>query len=43
MVFLVHGDPDEKRATDPFSQNMTNLRNFAEVLTECDFQIISDQ
>ena len=39
---IVESNPYEQGAIDPFSQDMANLRNSAELLAECDFQASSD-
>jgi hypothetical protein len=40
---IVESDPHEQGAIDPFSQDMANLRNSAEILAKRSFQAVSDQ
>src|ERR1035437_10106395 len=40
---IVEGVPHGQGAIDPFSQDMANLRNSAEILAKRSFQAVSDQ
>src|SRR5579872_7107471 len=40
---VVDSDPNKQWAIDPFSQDVTNLRNSSEILAECGLQVVSNE